>query len=52
MNKDEKVRLTYADSGVNIQAGNTLVEKIKPLAASTNRPGVIDSLGGFGALSI
>ena len=50
MNKDEKVRLTYADAGVNIQAGNTLVEKIKPLAASTNRPGVIDSLGGFGAL--
>ena len=50
MNKDEKVRLTYADAGVNIQAGNTLVEKIKPLAASTSRPGVIDSLGGFGAL--
>jgi phosphoribosylformylglycinamidine cyclo-ligase len=50
MIKDKKVRLTYADAGVNIQAGNTLVEKIKPLAASTSRPGVIDSLGGFGAL--
>jgi len=50
MIKDEKTRLTYAEAGVNIQAGNTLVEKIKPLAASTNRLGVVDSLGGFGAL--
>ena len=50
MTKDLKERLTYADAGVNIQAGNALVEKIKPLAASTSRPGVVDSLGGFGAL--
>jgi phosphoribosylformylglycinamidine cyclo-ligase len=42
MTKDLKERLTYADAGVNIQAGNALVEKIKPLAASTNRPGVVD----------
>jgi phosphoribosylformylglycinamidine cyclo-ligase len=50
MTKDLKERLTYAEAGVNIQAGNTLVDKIKPLAASTRRPGVVDSLGGFGAL--
>ena len=42
--------LTYADAGVDIDAGNTLVEQIKPAAKSTNRPGVMDSLGGFGAI--
>lgn len=42
--------LTYADAGVDIDAGNDLVEEIKPAAASTKRPGVMDGLGGFGAL--
>lgn len=45
-----KNSLTYADAGVDIQAGNELIERIKPMAASTIRPGVTDALGGFGAL--
>lgn len=40
--------LSYKDSGVDIDAGNALVENIKPLAQSTKRPGVMGSLGGFG----
>ena len=42
--------LTYAAAGVDIDAGDALVEAIKPLAKSTNRPGVMGGLGGFGAL--
>ena len=42
--------LTYRDSGVDIDAGNALVDRIKPLAAATARPGVEGGLGGFGAL--
>ena len=42
--------LTYADAGVDIDAGNLLVEKIKPAAKATTRPGVMGGLGGFGAL--
>lgn len=42
--------LTYADAGVDIDAGNALVERIKPAAASTKRAGVMDGLGGFGAM--
>jgi phosphoribosylformylglycinamidine cyclo-ligase len=42
--------LTYADAGVDIDAGELLVEHIKPLAKSTARPGSEPSLGGFGAL--
>jgi phosphoribosylaminoimidazole synthetase len=42
--------LTYADAGVDIDAGNALVEAIKPLAKATRRPGAEASLGGFGAL--
>ncbi|MGN6065169.1 MULTISPECIES: phosphoribosylformylglycinamidine cyclo-ligase [Brevundimonas] len=42
--------LTYADAGVDIDAGEQLVDAIKPLAKSTRRPGAEASLGGFGAL--
>lgn len=42
--------MTYAAAGVNIEAGNQLVERIKPLAKSTMRPEVLGNLGGFGAL--
>ena len=42
--------LTYADAGVDIDAGNTLVERIKPAAKRTARSGVMSGLGGFGAL--
>lgn len=42
--------LTYADAGVDIDAGDMLVDAIKPLAKSTRRPGAEPSLGGFGAL--
>jgi phosphoribosylformylglycinamidine cyclo-ligase len=42
--------LTYAEAGVDIDAGNALVERIKPAAAATARPGVVAGLGGFGAL--
>ena len=42
--------LTYAQAGVDIDAGNALVERIKPAAAATARPGVMSGLGGFGAL--
>ncbi len=42
--------LTYSDAGVSIEAGNSLVDAIKPLAASTRRKGSRPSLGGFGGL--
>uniref|UniRef100_A0A8C0G5J7 Trifunctional purine biosynthetic protein adenosine-3 n=1 Tax=Chelonoidis abingdonii TaxID=106734 RepID=A0A8C0G5J7_CHEAB len=42
--------LTYKNSGVDIAAGNTLVQKIKPLAAATSRPGCNAELGGFAGL--
>jgi phosphoribosylformylglycinamidine cyclo-ligase len=42
--------LTYADSGVDIDAGNRLVDRIKPLAKATTRQGVMGSIGGFGGL--
>ncbi len=45
----EKTPLTYAASGVDIDAGNALVEAIKPLAKATAIPGCDASLGGFGA---
>ncbi len=47
---DDNPSLSYRDAGVDIDAGNALVERIKPLAAATRRPGVLAGLGGFGAL--
>ena len=42
--------LTYKDAGVNIDAGNELVERIKPLVKRTRRPEVLAGIGGFGGL--
>ncbi|MBN4080130.1 phosphoribosylformylglycinamidine cyclo-ligase [Beggiatoa alba] len=42
--------LSYKDAGVDIDTGNKLIERIKPHAARTKRSGVVDGLGGFGAL--
>ncbi|WP_333705880.1 phosphoribosylformylglycinamidine cyclo-ligase, partial [Ottowia beijingensis] len=42
--------LSYKDAGVDIDAGDALVERIKPLAKKTMREGVLSGLGGFGAL--
>ncbi|WP_026606942.1 phosphoribosylformylglycinamidine cyclo-ligase [Methylocapsa acidiphila] len=46
----EKSSLTYADAGVDIDAGNALVERIKPLVRSTRRRGADAEIGGFGGL--
>jgi phosphoribosylformylglycinamidine cyclo-ligase len=45
-----KSPLTYKDAGVDIDAGDALVERIKPLAKRTLREGVLAGIGGFGAL--
>ena len=42
--------ISYADAGVDIDAGNALVEAIKPLVRSTRRPGADAEIGGFGGL--
>ncbi len=42
--------ITYAEAGVDIDAGNALVDRIKPAAAATDRAGVMAGLGGFGGL--
>lgn len=42
--------LSYKDAGVNIDAGNALIDKIKPHVAKTKRPEVLGGLGGFGAM--
>ena len=49
MSKSE-LPLNYKSAGVDIEAGNALVERIKPIAARTHRSGVLAGLGGFGAL--
>lgn len=50
MNKGSVQGLSYKESGVDINAGNALVERIKPVAARTRIPGVLAGLGGFGSL--
>lgn len=50
MVNDRRRGLTYADSGVDIDEGNRLVERIKPAAARSARAGVMGGLGGFGSL--
>jgi phosphoribosylformylglycinamidine cyclo-ligase len=46
----EQERLDYKSAGVDIEAGNALVERIKPIAAKTRNAGVMAGLGGFGSL--
>ena len=48
--KNAKDSLSYKDAGVNIDAGNALVERIKGVSRRTARPEVLGGLGGFGAL--
>ncbi len=46
----DQTSISYKDAGVDIDAGNALVERIKGVAKRTRRPGVMAGLGGFGAL--
>ena len=50
MTLPESTGLTYADAGVDIDAGNAMVERIKPLVRATRRPGADAEIGGFGGL--
>ncbi|HIM69826.1 MAG TPA: phosphoribosylformylglycinamidine cyclo-ligase, partial [Gammaproteobacteria bacterium] len=50
MTSSRKPPLTYLDAGVDIAAGDRLVDRIRPLAASTQRPGSLGKIGGFGGL--
>lgn len=50
MTSDRRDFLNYRDAGVDIDAGNQLVDRIKPDIARTLRPGVLGGLGGFGGL--
>ena len=45
-----ELSLSYRDSGVDINAGNELIERIKPAIKSTYRPGCVGNIGGFGGL--
>ncbi|KAG1694716.1 Phosphoribosylformylglycinamidine cyclo-ligase [Nymphon striatum] len=47
---DSKTPLTYRDSGVDIDTGNALIDRIKPHTKRTTRPEVMGGLGGFGGL--
>ncbi len=50
MGQETRESLSYRDAGVDIERGERLVQAIRPLAERTYRPGVLGSLGGFGAL--
>ena len=50
MNPNSSTPLSYKDAGVDIDAGDALVDRIKPLARKTMREGVLAGIGGFGAL--
>jgi phosphoribosylformylglycinamidine cyclo-ligase len=50
LSEQNKDSLNYKSAGVDIAAGNALVERIKPIAARTRTPGVLAGLGGFGSL--
>lgn len=50
MSEQKAESLNYKSAGVDIEAGNTLVERIKPIAAKTRTPGVMSGLGGFGSM--
>ncbi|NBB92535.1 MAG: phosphoribosylformylglycinamidine cyclo-ligase [Gammaproteobacteria bacterium] len=50
MSERKSPSLSYRDAGVDIDAGNALVDRIKPLVAATSRPEVLGGLGGFGGL--
>lgn len=50
MSEQQQERLNYKSAGVDIEAGNALVERIKPIAAKTRNAGVMAGLGGFGSL--
>ena len=50
MSTDTQKSISYKDAGVDIDAGNALVERIKGTAKRTRRPEVLGGLGGFGAL--
>lgn len=50
MTKKSTTPMTYREAGVDIDAGEALVDRIKPMAAKTMRPEVMASIGGFGAM--
>ncbi len=47
---DQNKGLSYSDAGVDIDAGNELIQRIKPNLKKTIRPGAVSSIGGFGGL--
>ena len=49
-NSSKSQGLSYRDAGVDMEAGDALVERIKPMAKKTMRDGVLAGIGGFGAL--
>jgi len=49
-NNSDKTSISYRDAGVDIEAGDALVEQIKPFAKRTMRPEVLGGIGGFGSL--